>query len=99
MNHTYFESYDMQHRITLLSPEVIFPFAWNMPWGDPRQKYCHMSTRIGEKFFDKERCKDELRVRENGGYSITYWSHTWTTEGHNDENLAVVSEDRKRGVD
>lgn len=98
MNHTYFGSYDLQHSITLLAPEVIFPFAWNMPWGDPRQKYCHMSARIGEGFFDKERCKDELRVRENGGYCITYWSHTWTTEGHNEENLAVASKDTKRDV-
>ena len=94
MNYTYFGSYNLRHRLTLLPPEVIYPFAWTMPWSDPRHKYCHIRGA-----FDKERCKDELRVRENGGYSITYWSHTWTIDGHNEANLAVVNEARKRDMD
>jgi hypothetical protein len=90
MNHPYFGSYDLQHRITLLPPDVIYPLAWNMPWADPRHKYCHIRNAKG--LFDQERCKDEMRVRENGGYSITYWSHTWAMDGHDEGNLALASE-------
>jgi inositol phosphorylceramide mannosyltransferase catalytic subunit len=95
MNHTYFDSYELQHSLSLLPPEVIYPFAWNMPWSDLRGKSCLLRSGA----FDKEQCKDALRVRENGGYSITYWSHTWKIDGQNDDNIATVNEARKRDVD
>ena len=96
MNKDYFDTYDLRHSIKLLAPEIIYPFAWSMPESDPRRKYCLMAD--GGEDFDRERCKDELMVRENGSYSITYWTHTWSTwneGGHIESNLKAVNRTKR----
>ena len=86
-----FDSYNLVHSITVFEPEVIFPFSFMMADSDPRKKHCLMSgAKKGD--FDRERCKRDLMVRENGSYCITYWSHTWTPHGHDGWNLGAVQE-------
>jgi|SRR5271169_5968904 len=90
MNNTYFETYDLRHVITLFPPEVIYPFSWTSLY-DGQMLYCLGGGKLSA---DRDLCKEELRVWENGGYSITYWAHPWTPVRHNDENLAVVEQEK-----
>jgi hypothetical protein len=92
MDKYFYDSHDLIHSITLLAPEVIYPFSWTMSNENPLKQICS----VKEDVYDSERCKDELGVRENGGYCITYWTHTWASDGHNEGNLAAVAEGKQK---
>ena len=95
MNKTYFDGYNLLHSVTVFPPEIIFPFSWMMSAQESGRTHC---VGGGGLILEREICKDELRVRENGGYCITYWSHTWNAIGHSEEGMAgVMKGTRRRG--
>jgi len=93
MNKTYFEEYNLLHTITLFPPEIIFPFSWTMSEEESRRTHCMGG---GGPAREREICKDELRVRENGAHCITYWTHTWSPNGQNDGGMASVMDGSKQ---
>jgi inositol phosphorylceramide mannosyltransferase catalytic subunit len=88
MNKTYFETYDLRHSVTVLPPEMIYPFSWVSVW-DGVVPYC---LGGGTSFTERDLCKEELRVWENGAYCITYWTHTWTPEGHDEGHVESMQQ-------
>jgi inositol phosphorylceramide mannosyltransferase catalytic subunit len=89
MNHTYFDTYNLRHSLTVLPSEIIYPYAWTVPLNSRERDICSLQRQT----FDAERCKDELMVREHGAYAITYWSHSWSQEGPYEHSLEVIMED------
>ena len=73
-NHAYFDEYDLRHSITMFSTDVIYPLAWN---GDNVPEGCREICHVRGSLFDREACKEGLRVWERGAHCITYWTHTW----------------------
>ena len=88
MNKTYLGQYQLLHSITIFPSEIIFPFSWNM--GEEEARRTHCVDFGGGPAIEREICKDELKVRENGGHCITYWTRTWTPHGPSEGGVAGV---------
>jgi inositol phosphorylceramide mannosyltransferase catalytic subunit len=75
-----------KHEVVLLPPHYVYPYTWDQdrfeftPW-------CSAQSPN----FNATKCKELTNVDRLGSYSITYWSHTWTRRGHNDDSIAKVS--------
>jgi hypothetical protein len=95
MNKTYFEEYNLLHSLTIFPPQIIYPFSWMMTPEESTRTHC---VGGGGPVLEREICKDQLKVRENGGHCITYWTHTWAPDGPNEAGIASVMDGtRKRG--
>ncbi len=82
------------HSIEVLPFQYIFPYSWQRD-GEGVRDTCWAT----QKTFDAERCKLLLATDHWPSYTITYWSHTWAGEGHdqgNVEALDAVEEDGKK---
>ena len=76
---------------------AIYPYSWQRD-GDPFKKYC----LVGQENFDSKRCKDVVGTEAWGSWSITYWSHSWDTNGgHHVEGLSdgEKHDDKEEGKD
>jgi len=65
----------------------IYGYNW-MEAGIAFKELCFVSTPS----FDAEKCKYHLGLDRWGSHSISYWSHSWTQDGH-DENRMNAMED------
>lgn len=70
------------HTIEILPFYSIYPWSWNR---DGKMFETECSALLPT--FHPTRCKLILGVEHWPSYSITYWSHTWTPEGHDPENM------------
>jgi hypothetical protein len=73
--------------VEVLPFHYIYPYSWAQD-GDIFRRVCSAERRT----FDAQRCKDLIAVDHWPSYTITYWSHTWTWEGHDEDNLQRVSD-------
>ncbi|KAL1897801.1 hypothetical protein Cpir12675_002144 [Ceratocystis pirilliformis] len=88
----YKKSPDLEHTVQLLHHNVIYPFSWG-PDNYDVSKTCW----VLQDTYNSENCKKALQVESKGSVSITYWSHTHSPTGHNEENIKFITkEDRKR---
>lgn len=73
-SHAYFDQYELRHFVSILSTDVIYPYAWNgdaVPEG--MRDFCSgQSAKL-----DRQVCLEGLKVWERGAHCITYWTHTW----------------------
>jgi hypothetical protein len=72
---------------------MVLPFWYIFPYshsrdGDAFREVCWVN-RGG---FNATRCKDLIGVDHWPSYSITYWSHTWTEEGHSEHGMSSVQD-------
>ena len=57
---------------------MIYPYSWQRD-GDPYKGYC----LVGQGDFNAKKCKKVLGLQAWGSWSITYWSHSWDSNGGN----------------
>lgn len=72
----------LQHSIEVLPFQYIFPYSWERD-GEAYREVC-WATKPN---FSAERCKQLLATDHWPSYAITYWSHTWTSDGHDEGNV------------
>lgn len=75
------------HSIEVLPFNYIFPYSWQRD-GEGVRDVCWAT----QKTFDAERCKLLLATDHWPSYAITYWSHTWAGEGHDQGNVNQLNE-------
>ncbi|KAI1621378.1 nucleotide-diphospho-sugar transferase [Exophiala viscosa] len=76
----------LDHSIEVLPFNYIFPYSWERD-GEAVREICWATKDT----FSAERCKLLLATDHWPSYAITYWSHTWTGEGHDEGNLNAIS--------
>ncbi|OAP62352.1 hypothetical protein AYL99_04555 [Fonsecaea erecta] len=75
----------LKHSIEVLPFQYIYPYSWERD-GEAYREVCWATKEA----FDPERCKQLLATDHWPSYFITYWSHTWTSGGHDDGNVQKV---------
>lgn len=76
--------------IEILPFYEIYPYSWHRD-GQMYRDECWVS----QPTFDAKRCKLLLGLDAWRSHSITYWSHSWTAEGHSDENMDALIKPNK----
>lgn len=79
---------DRAHRVLLLPSHYIYPYSWG-PDGSRVRSVCWVLGR----WFNPEACKKTLEVERKKSISITYWSHTHTSSGHDEANMRRLEAD------
>ncbi|KAK9321818.1 nucleotide-diphospho-sugar transferase [Lipomyces orientalis] len=77
--------YKMKHSIEVLPFWNVFPYSWSRD-GDEFRSICSANSAA----YDKEKCKLIIATDHWGSYFITYWSHTWSWEGHDENHMKNV---------
>lgn len=75
------------HAVEVLPFQYIYPYSWQRD-GEAFRDICWAT----KKTFNATKCKLLLATDHWPSYAITYWSHTWTGEGHDQGNLAQLEE-------
>ena len=78
---------DLWDEVVLLPSHVVYPYSWKLP-GELGPICSAMYSTLDEPL-----CKENLKVKEKGSLSITYWSNTHKGTGHNEKTIAQVSQD------
>jgi hypothetical protein len=73
------------HEVILLPSHVVYPYSWG-PGGESVRDICWVLS----DGYDADKCKNQLEVGANGSIAITYWSHTHSPDGHNEENMKHI---------
>lgn len=76
-----------ESRVLLLPSHALYAYSWGGDGEDVRD----MCWVVNDGF-DAGRCKDRLDTRGRGSISITYWSHTHSPTGHDEENMKHITE-------
>ncbi|KAK4939875.1 hypothetical protein LTR10_019943 [Elasticomyces elasticus] len=76
----------LDHSIEVLPFNNIFPYSWERD-GEAVRDVCWAT----QDTFSAERCKLLLATEHWPSYAITYWSHTWAGEGHDEDNVNAIS--------
>ncbi|KIV94736.1 hypothetical protein PV10_02474 [Exophiala mesophila] len=76
------------HSIEVLPFHNIYPYSWQRD-GEAYRSVCWAAR----KTFNAERCKLLLATDHWPSYTITYWSHSWTGNGHDSNNLERLMEE------
>jgi hypothetical protein len=71
-----------KHQVIVLNETLIYPYSWSKGG----REFKHV-CEFNEFDFDPRRCQKLLRTVEHESYAITYWSHSWTSTGHNNDHL------------
>lgn len=79
----------LKHSIEVLPFQYIYPYSWERD-GEGVRDICWAARDS----FSSERCKLLLGTDHWPSYAITYWSHTWTGEGHDQHNLEQLEVDK-----
>ncbi|KAG6012558.1 hypothetical protein E4U54_007455 [Claviceps lovelessii] len=74
------------HQVLLLPSHFIYPYSWSYG-GENARKECW----VRDNGFDAEACKAKLKTKESGSICITYWSHTHSGPGHDQEAIDHIS--------
>jgi inositol phosphorylceramide mannosyltransferase catalytic subunit len=82
----------LPHSVEVLPFQYIYPYSWERD-GEAFREVC-WATREG---FSATRCKELLATDRWPSYAITYWSHSWTNEGHDDYNVQLLGKDASLG--
>ena len=69
----------------------IYPYSWERD-GLMYRGVCWVAADT----FDAAKCKLVLGLDHWGSHSITYWSHSWSGDGHTDENMEALSKATKK---
>lgn len=72
----------LEHSMEILPFYKIFPYSWERD-GEAYRDVCW----VAEASFNAERCKALLGTDYWPSYAITYWSHTWAGDGHDEGNV------------
>ena len=64
----------------------IYPYSWSTD-GNAFRELCWVTKDT----FNAATCKHVLGLEYWGSHSITYWSHSWSIEGHTDENMDALN--------
>ncbi|KIW98535.1 uncharacterized protein Z519_00196 [Cladophialophora bantiana CBS 173.52] len=72
----------LKHSIEVLPFQYIYPYSWERD-GEAFRDVCWATKET----FNSERCKLLLATDRWPSYTVTYWSHTWTSGGHDDGNV------------
>lgn len=73
-------------RVLLLPSHALYAYSWAGGGEDVRDMCWVLNDG-----FDAGRCKDALDTRGRGSISITYWSHTHSPTGHEEENMKHIT--------
>ncbi|KIW17559.1 hypothetical protein PV08_04753 [Exophiala spinifera] len=79
------------HSVEVLPFQYIFPYSWQRD-GEAVRDVCWATRRS----FSAERCKLLLATDHWPSYAITYWSHTWAGEGHDEGNVDHLNFDEEK---
>ncbi|KAK7893957.1 hypothetical protein LTR67_006658 [Exophiala xenobiotica] len=79
------------HSIEVLPFQYIFPYSWQRD-GEAFRDVCWATKET----FSAERCKQLLATDHWPSYAITYWSHTWAGEGHDQGNVDHLDIDEEK---
>jgi hypothetical protein len=74
------------HSVEVLPFQYIYPYSWERD-GEAYRDFCWAARDN----FDAERCKSLLATDRWPSYTITYWSHTWTGEGHDEGHMDKIN--------
>ncbi|KAK9242831.1 nucleotide-diphospho-sugar transferase [Lipomyces tetrasporus] len=85
--HVFGPQYKQQHAVTVLPFWAVFPYSWARD-GIPFRGVCSVNSNE----HDSERCKLLIAADHWGSYFITYWSHSWSPNGHDEGNLKNIEE-------
>jgi hypothetical protein len=72
--------------VEVLPFHYIYPYSWGRD-GDVFREVCSAQRDT----FNAQRCKALIAVDQWPSYTITYWSHTWSWEGHDEDSLQRIS--------
>lgn len=90
-NPTLLQSYGkrpgMPHKLEILPGYSVYPFSWGAD-GHYTREYCE----VNKPKFNPEHCKGLLGTTYWPSYTITYWSHSWDVQGHNEHNVDLLND-------
>ncbi|KAK9371933.1 nucleotide-diphospho-sugar transferase [Lipomyces chichibuensis] len=78
----------MKHAVEVLPFSNVYPYSWSRD-GDAFRSVCSVNSPE----YDRERCKLVIAADHWGSYFITYWSHSWSANGHNSNNLKNIQDE------
>jgi inositol phosphorylceramide mannosyltransferase catalytic subunit len=81
----------LKHSIEVLPFQYVFPYSWERD-GEAYREICWAT----KENFDVDRCKKLLATDHWPSYAITYWSHTWTAEGHDEGNVELIDAEKSK---
>ena len=64
----------------------VYPYSWERD-GEAFRQLCWVT----QDTFNAATCKQVLGLDHWGSHSITYWSHSWSTDGHWDEHMDALN--------
>ena len=79
----------LKHSIEVLPFQYIYPYSWERD-GEGVREICWATKNT----LSAERCKLLLGTEHWPSYAITYWSHTWTSGGHDEGNVHQLDVDQ-----
>ena len=68
----------------------VYPYSWERD-GDAYRNICWVT----QETFSAATCKQVLGLAHWGTHSITYWSHSWSPDGHWDEHMDALNKPSK----
>lgn len=68
----------------------VYPYSWERD-GEAYRDLCWVT----QETFNAATCKDVLGLDHWGSHSITYWSHSWSADGHWDEHMDALNKPSK----
>ncbi|KAK9328282.1 nucleotide-diphospho-sugar transferase [Lipomyces starkeyi] len=77
----------MKHSVEVLPWWNVFPYSWDRD-GLAFKEICSVNSEQ----YDRERCKLNIATDHWGSYFITYWSHSWSRSGHNENNMKNIAD-------
>ena len=72
--------------IVVLPSWEVYPYSWSRD-GEAFRNLCWVTLDT----FNAATCKHVLGLEYWGSHSITYWSHSWSIEGHWDEHMDALN--------
>ncbi|EXJ64923.1 hypothetical protein A1O7_01262 [Cladophialophora yegresii CBS 114405] len=79
----------LKHSVEVLPFQYVYPYSWERD-GEAFREICWATKND----FSAERCKQLLATDHWPSYAITYWSHTWTSGGHDEGNVQKLDQDQ-----
>ncbi|KAK9366121.1 nucleotide-diphospho-sugar transferase [Lipomyces kononenkoae] len=76
---------NIKHTVEVLPWWNVFPYSWDRD-GNAFRSICSVNS----KDYDREKCKRNIAADRWGSYFITYWSHSWSKTGHNENNMKNI---------
>ena len=68
----------------------VYPYSWDRD-GEAYRYFCFLTTAA----YSAATCKEVLGLDHWGSHSITYWSHSWSADGHWDEHMDALNKPSK----